>query len=60
MSLAVGHRVRWFAVWILVGVWFAGIAFKWFGDWLNLVLVLAIALVVYELLTTGADEPGST
>ena len=42
--------MRWFGVWILVGVWFGGLAFKWLGDALHLALIAAIALVVYELM----------
>ena len=56
MSIATGHRIRWFAIWILVGFWFVGLAFRWLGDWLHAVLALAIVLVVYELL---APEPAA-
>ena len=50
MTAAIGHRLRWFGVWILVGFWFAGLAFKWMGDALHLALIAAIALVVYQLM----------
>ncbi len=50
MSVAVAHRIRWVLVWVLIVTWFAGLALKWFGDWLNLVLLAAIALLAYELL----------
>ena len=49
-----GHRTRWVLVWVLIGAWFAGLALKWLGDSLNLVLVAAIALLAYELL---AEDP---
>ena len=54
MSVAVAHRIRWILVWVLVLTWFAGLAFSWFGDRLNLVLLAAIVLLVYELL---AEDP---
>jgi len=54
VSTAVGHRIRWVIVWVLIGSWFAGLAFRWLGDSLNLVLVAAIALLAYELL---AEDP---
>ena len=57
MTRAIGHRIRWFAVWILIGVWFAGLAFRWLGDGLHLVLALAIVLVVYELLAGDSRFP---
>ena len=50
MSIAVAHRIRWVLVWVLIVTWFVGLAFRWFGDWLNLVLLAAIALLAYELL----------
>ncbi len=57
MSVAVAHRIRWVLVWLLIASWFVGLAFKWFGDWLNLVLLVAIVLLAYELL---AEDPAPT
>jgi len=54
VSTAVGHRIRWVTVWVLIATWFAGLAFRWLGDWLNLALLAAIALLAYELL---AEDP---
>ena len=51
-----GHRIRWVTVWVLIATWFAGLAFRWLGDWLNLALLAAIALLAYELL---AEDPPS-
>ena len=64
MTAEIGHRVRWFLVWILVAVWFAGLAFRWLGDWLNLTIVGALLMCVYELLADdrfGAERerPGA-
>lgn len=58
--MSAGPRVRWLAIWALVAVWFAGLAFAWFGDWLHLALAAAIALVMYELLAgeRTPDVPG--
>ena len=50
MSVAVAHRIRWVLAWVLIVTWFVGLALRWFGDWLNLVLLAAIALLAYELL----------
>ncbi len=58
MSVAVAHRIRWVLAWVLIVAWFVGLALRWFGDWLNLVLLAAIALLAYELL--AEDRAGST
>ena len=50
MSLRAGHRIRWAAVWIAVAVWFAGLALNLGGNAVHLVLVAAMAILVYELL----------
>lgn len=55
MSMAAGHRVRWTAIWLLVLAWFVALAANWGGGAVHLLLLGAIALLVYELLIE--DEP---
>lgn len=50
-----GHRVRWIAIWVLVLAWFVALAANWGGGAAHLLLLAAIALLVYELLIE--DEP---
>ena len=50
MSLRAGHRIRWLVVWLAVAVWFVGLAFDLGGNAIHLVLLVAMALLVYELL----------
>jgi hypothetical protein len=54
VSLATGHRVRWIAVWVLVVAWFVAQAFNLGGNAVHLVLLLAIAILIYELLAEDA------
>jgi len=54
MSVAIGHRVRWTAVWVLVALWFALQAVNVGGNLVHVVLLVAIGLLVYELL---AEDP---
>jgi len=55
VSVATGHRVRWIAIWVLVLAWFVALAANWGGGGAHLLLLAAIALLVYELLIE--DEP---
>ncbi len=55
MLLRTGHRVRWLVVWGAVVIWFIGLAFGLGGNAIHLVLLLAMAVLVYELLT--AEPP---
>ena len=50
MSMAAGHRVRWILIWVLIAAWFAALAFNVAGNLVHLLLLGAIALLVYELL----------
>lgn len=50
MSFATGHRVRWFLIWTLVVAWFVALALNVGGNGAHLLLLAAIALLVYELL----------
>jgi hypothetical protein len=43
-------RLRWFAVWALIALWLAALAFDVGGDLAHLLLLAAIVLLVYELL----------
>ena len=50
MSLAGGHRIRWILIWVLIVAWFAALALNVGGNLVHLLLLAAIALLVYELL----------
>ncbi|MBA3765140.1 MAG: hypothetical protein H0X05_06490 [Actinobacteria bacterium] len=50
MSLRTGHRIRWTIVWLAVALWFVGLALNLGGNAIHLVLLVAMALLVYELL----------
>jgi uncharacterized protein DUF5670 len=50
MSPSTGHRVRWIAIWVLIVAWFAALALNLAGNAVHLLLLAAIALLVYELL----------
>lgn len=50
MSMAAGHRVRWILVWTLIAAWFVALALNLGGNGAHLLLLAAIALLVYELL----------
>ena len=50
MSMAAGHRVRWILIWLLIFAWFAALALNIFGNAVHLLLLAAIAILVYELL----------
>ena len=50
MSMAAGHRVRWILIWVLIAGWFTALALNIAGNAAHLLLLVAIALLVYELL----------
>jgi hypothetical protein len=50
MSMAAGHRIRWILIWLLIGAWFAALALNLAGNLVHLFLLVAIAVLVYELL----------
>ena len=50
MSMAAGHRVRWILIWLLIAAWFGALALNVAGGAVHLLLLAAIALLVYELL----------
>jgi uncharacterized protein DUF5670 len=54
VTVATGHRLRWILVWVLVVAWFVAQAANLGGNAVHLVLLVAIGLLVYELLTEDA------
>ena len=54
MIVRAAHRIRWTAVWVLLAAWFVGLMLSVGGAGLNLLLVLAIAILIYELLAADA------
>ena len=50
MTLRTGHRIRWIVVWVAVALWFVGLALNLGGNAIHLVLLAAMAMLVYELL----------
>jgi hypothetical protein len=50
MDMAAGHRIRWILIWLLIAGWFAALALNVGGNAVHLLLLAAIALLVYELL----------
>jgi len=55
MLARIGHRARWTVVWVLLAVWFIALMLGIGGGSPNLLLILALAVLVYELL---AVDPG--
>jgi hypothetical protein len=45
-----GHRVRWLVVWLFLAAWFLSLMLDLGGGLANLLLVLAIVVLFYELL----------
>lgn len=56
MLVRLGHRARWTAVWLLLATWFVGLMLGVGGGLPNLLLVLALVVLLYELL---AVDPGT-
>lgn len=54
MLARLGHRVRWTAVWLFLAAWFLTLMLDVGGGLANLLLVLAVVVLLYELL---AAEP---
>lgn len=50
MSMATGHRIRWVVIWALIVGWFVALALNLAGNLAHLLLLAAIAVLVYELL----------
>jgi branched-subunit amino acid transport protein AzlD len=49
MSIALGRRIRWALVAILVAAWFAALAVDVGGNGVHLLLAGAVAILLYEL-----------
>ncbi len=54
MIVRAAHRIRWTAVWLLLAAWFLGLMLNTGGAAVNLLLILAIAVLIYELLAADA------
>jgi hypothetical protein len=50
-------RARWIVVWLLIALWLLALSLDFGGNWAHLLVVLGIALLVYELV---AEEPETT
>ena len=55
VSIAVGRRIRWTLVVVLVAAWFVALAMNMGGNGVHLLLVAAIAILLYELV--ALDTP---
>jgi hypothetical protein len=47
-------RARWLAVWLLIALWLLALSLDIGGNWAHLLIVIGIALLIYELV---AREP---
>jgi len=56
VSPALGHRIRWIAVWVLIFAWFAALAVNVGGNAVHVLLLGAIAILAYELLIPEATS----
>lgn len=54
VSTRAGHRIRWILVWSLIAAWFVALALNIAGNLVHLLLLGAIAILVYELLVEDA------
>jgi hypothetical protein len=45
-----GHTLRWVVVWASVVLWFVALALDVGGNWAHLMLLAALAVLIYELL----------
>ena len=50
MGRRAGHTIRWVAVWVAVLLWFVALALDVGGNWAHLMLLSALAVLIYELL----------
>lgn len=55
MSIALGRRIRWTAVVVLVAGWFVALALDVGGNGVHLLLAAAVALLFYDLV--AVDTP---
>ena len=55
MSLAVGRRIRWIVVVVLIAAWFVALAVDVGGNGVHLLLAAAVGVLLYEL--AAVDTP---
>jgi hypothetical protein len=55
VSIVLGRRIRWLVVALLVAAWFVALALDVGGNGVHLLLVAAVGLLFYELVTV--DTP---
>ena len=55
MSIALGRRLRWILVVILVAAWFVALAIDVGGNGVHLLLAAAVGILLYELV--ALDTP---
>jgi hypothetical protein len=55
MSIALGRRIRWIVVAILVATWFVALAVDIGGNGVHLLLAAAVGILLYELV--ALDTP---
>ncbi len=55
MSVAMGRRLRWMAVALLVAAWFVALAVDVGGNGVHLLLAAAVVILLYEL--AAIDTP---
>lgn len=55
MSVALGRRIRWIVVALLVAAWFVALAVDVGGNGVHLLLAAAIGILLYELV--AVDTP---
>ena len=55
MSIAVGRRIRWTVVVVLVAAWFVALAVDVGGNGVHLLLAAAVGVLLYEL--AAVDTP---
>ena len=55
MGIALGRRIRWLAVILLVLAWFVALAVDVGGNGVHLLIVGAVAILLYELI--ALDTP---
>jgi len=56
VSVALGHRIRWTLVVLLVLGWFVALAMNTGGNGIHLLLVGAVGVLLYELVAVGAPS----
>jgi len=56
VSIALGHRIRWTVVFLVVLGWFTALAMNTGGNGIHLLLAAAVVLLIYELLAVGAPS----